>query len=1280
MQKRRVKASRRLTELVSAELDAIVPTGSASRNGAFPIVGIGASAGGLEAFTQLLGLLPDDTGMAFVLIQHLDPTRASFLAEALGRATRMPVVQAEAGARVQPNHVYVIPPNADVGIEAGTLRLQTRGTDGRGSHLPVDFFLRALAAERGSRAIGVILSGTASDGTDGLRAIKAAEGITLVQDPASAKFGGMPRSAVEAGVVDYSLPLPKLAEELLRLSHHPYVVAGEPDQTTGDPSTLSKIFELVRKTAGVDFAEYKSPTLERRIARRMALSSVPDLPAYLRSLQGNPPEVRALYEDILIHVTAFFRDPEVFETLKARVFPEILRHKTEGAPIRIWVAGCSTGEEVYSLAMVLLEYLNGDLGGHLIQIFGTDVSEKAIERARSGVFPDSGLREVSHDRRKRFFTKVENGYRINKLVRDLCVFVRHDLARDPPFSKLDLASCRNVLIYFDQPLQKRVIPTFHYCLKEPGFLLLGRSEAISGFGKLFSPVDKADKIFARTAVPSLLHFSPRNEAPPEAAQVRSRDPAAPLAAASDVGRHLDRLMLARYAPPGVLVTEKLEILQFRGQTGAYLQPAPGEPQSNLIKMARPGLLSPLRVAISEARKKMAPVRRPATLDQDGVPRKCDVVVVPFSGLPETKERLFLVLFEDSLPPTKRVRLPDDEGQASRVAKDQRRLPTLAHELVATREYLQSVIEEHNQTTDDLGSANEELVSGNEELQSMNEELETAKEELQSTNEELTTVNDELHSRNQEVSLANSDLINLLGTVDIPILILDRDRRIRRFTPKARSILNVVPTDIGRPFDDIRPNLVVPELETQIAEVIESVEVKESEVQGRDGRWYRLQIRPYRAADGRVEGAILSLVDIDALKHHLADAQEARAQAERANRAKDEFLATLSHELRTPLTTIMMQAQVMRLGASDGDKITRASERIERATLMQVQLIDDLLDVSRIVTGKMEMSVTSVDVAEVVKAAVEAVAAAAARKMVKLTVSLDQSAGTIQGDPTRLQQVASNLLTNAVKFTPEGGEVKVSLERAGKRVLLQVKDTGRGIEPAFLPRVFRRFSQEDSSVTRAHGGLGLGLAICHHLVGLHGGTIRAESAGAGQGATFIVSLPRDGAGRKEVADADTREVPLEPDAPDESMGTRGLADVRVLVVDDDSGTREAVTEMLEGTGAQVRVAQSAAEGLVAVEDFRPEVVLCDIAMPGEDGYSFIRRMRALGLGRGGGAPPPPALALTALAGEEDRRRALSAGFQMHVSKPMDMNRLTRAVADLSQAAMVAANGRGMTLVK
>ena len=610
------------------------------------------------------------------------------------------------------------------------------------------------------------------------------------------------------------------------------------------------------------------------------------------------------------------------------------------------------------------------------------------------------------------------------------------------------------------------------------------------------------------------------------------------------------------------------------------------------------------------------------------------------------------------------------------------MPKLEHELTTTKDYLQSLIEEHGETTDALGSANEELVSGNEELQSLNEELETAKEELQSTNEELTTVNDELNSRNQEVNLVNSDLLNLLDTVDIPILILDRDRRIRRFTPKARSILNVVPTDVGRPFDDIRPNLSVPDLDAQISHVIETVTMQESEVEDRQGHWYRLQVRPYRSSEGKVDGAILSLVDIDALKHLLsqaedakmqaeaatAQAEEATAQSDRANRAKDEFLATLSHELRTPLTSMLLQSQLIRLGQLRGEKLTRAGASIERATRMQVHLIDHLLDVSRIISGKMQMSMEAVDLAEVVKVAVEGVAVSAERKPLKLTVSLDESLGTIWGNATRLQQVATNLLTNAVKFTPEAGEVKVVLERADGRALLTVSDNGRGIDPEFLPRVFGRFSQEDSSVTRTYGGLGLGLAIAQHLVELHGGTIRVESAGLDKGASFFVSLPIARTGPEQTDQA--RPAQPRADSPPSAgpVEFHRLVNLRVLVVDDDTGAREAVAEMLEGTGAQVRAVGSAAAGLIAIEEFRPGVVLCDVAMPVEDGYSFIRRVRALGFGRGGEVP---ALALTALAGEEDRRRALEAGFQMHVAKPVDIDRLTRAVVDLSHAAMAPA---------
>jgi two-component system CheB/CheR fusion protein len=1300
----------------------------------FPIVGIGASAGGLEAFTQLLGYLPGKTGFAYVLIQHLDPTHKSFLSESLAKATSMPVEQVQPGQLVEPDHVYVIPPAADVSIANGRLVLVPRGSAKLQLHLPVDFFFTALAAELRNRAIGVVLSGTASDGTEGLRAIQAAGGITFAQEPETAKFAGMPRSAVAAGVVDVVLPIAGLARELLRLGQHPYLLddraplggGGEPSPAAGDgnaswppardgqtgegqtgdsqpsdsqpsdsqpgdsqpgklPShatALVEIMNVVRSVVGVDFREYKGPTFERRLARRMALRRVDDRLSYLALLRNEPDEVRALYEDTLIHVSSFFRDPDVFDTLKTAVFPVILAHKDEGSPIRIWVAGCSTGQEVYSLAIALLEFL-GD-SRRPIQLFGSDVSEAAIQLARAGRYADGGMGGISEEQRRRFFTKMDAGYRINRNVRDLCVFVRHDLARDPPFPKVDLLSCRNVLIYFDQALQQRVLPAFHYSLNQPGFLLLGRTESISGFDALFSPLDKIRKIFTRTTLPSHLRFAPRHEVP-AALPLRMSTTTGPGfgRADSEMGRRLDSLLLGYYAPPGVLVNQQFEVLQFRGQTGSYLQPASGSPQTNLLKMARPGLLSKLQDALKQAGELAAPVRIAGVeVDQDGFTRTCDLVVLPFGDLaagrtPESTERLFVVLFEEVPPPEgddaehdlhrvhRRGRGPDD---------DPGRLSKLEHELTSTTQYLHALIEEHGRANEDLGSANEELLSGNEELQSLNEELETAKEELQSTNEELTTVNDELHRRNLEVGQINSDLANLLDTVDLAIVILDLRRHIRRFTPKAQALLSVLPSDIGRSFDDIKPKLDLPDLDRRISEVISTFVAQEEEVQDRSGRWYRMQIRPYRTPDHRIDGAIVSFFDIDALKHHLLEAHQAQEQAERADRAKDEFLAVLSHELRTPISALLMQSELLRRVGGDPAKRARVCDAIERSTRIQVQLIDDLLDVSRIITGKMRVDLRPLDLAAVVEAAHLSVAAMAESKGIQLTASLDRSLDPISGDRNRLEQVVANLLTNSIKFTPKGGRISILLERipggpgGTGQAHLEISDNGIGIDAAFLPRIFNRLTQEDSSSTRSHTGLGLGLAIVRYLVEAHGGLVRAESGGVGRGATFHVALPlldvlatsgQQGPGRSpsKLLPEMAGSVLLPPALP-AKVGR--LAGRRILVVEDDALIRDSVAEILEHAGAQVTKAASAAEGVALFVGSPPDGIVCDLAMPREDGYGFIRKVRGLDSPEGRRVP---AMALTALPGERHRERALSLGFQSYVVKPVGADQLLDAVAGL-----------------
>ncbi|HKP63339.1 MAG TPA: CheR family methyltransferase [Polyangiales bacterium] len=1076
---------------------------------AFPIVGVGASAGGLAAFTELLKALPAQNELAFVFIHHLEPTHDLWV-EALARATVMPVTEAVAGTRVEPNHVYVIRPNTNLGIQAGAFTLSPRSAEGVRFHLPIDFLLRSLATDRSNRAIGVVLSGTASDGIDGLRAIRAEGGITFAQDPASARFPTLPRSAVEANVVDYCLPLTELAQELVRLSKHEYLL-GPLELGARDIELRNEILAQLRKQAGVDLSEYKLSTIERRLARRMALRGVTNLASYRRLLLADAAEFISLREDIFVHVTAFFRDPEVFAFLSKQVFPEILARKAASAPVRIWVAGCSTGEEVYSLAMLFLER-SSELGSETsLQIFGSDISEQSIARARLGVYSDDVMRDVSEERRKRHFTRGQGFYRVSKHVRELCAFVRHDLAKDPPLSKVDLVSCRNVMIYFAPSLQRKLVPALHYALNQPGYLVLGRNESISSFAALFGTVDKTNRVFARLAAPGVLRFAPRTNVRTSAGRPLADSLQLPSNKRVSLARHLDRLLLARYCPPGVIINERLDVLYFYGQTGAYLESAPGQPQHNLINMARKGLVSALQTTIARAKHELGPVReRAVELGRGSRPARCDVVVLPLVGLLNASERLFAVLFEEAeLIAHQPPRLVPGDATEDERTREERWRSKLENELMSTRQHMHSLIEEHERANSELGLANEELVSGNEELKGRNEELETAKEDLQASNEELTTLNDELQDRNLEVSQVNTDLVNLFATVDIPILILDKAGRIRRFTPKAHQVLHVLDSDVGRPIADLRPDIELPGLEKSIANVVQTGAMEEREARDASGHWYRVQLRPYTAG-AEIDGVMVSFVDIDALKRLVSEADASRAEAERINRMKDDFLATLSHELRTPLSTVLLYAQALRTGELDEATRERAFEAIERGTRAQVELINDLLDVSRIVAGRLVLSVQQVDFCDAVRTVLSDLQPAIGAKSLEVLVELDPEIGMIEADPARVRQIITNLFDNAIKFTPARGRVSVLGQLVEHGVSLSIKDSGIGVEPAFLSKVFDRFTQQDASNTRRYGGLGLGLAIVRHLVELHSGHVRAASEGLGRGATFSFDLPRKAA--------------------------------------------------------------------------------------------------------------------------------------------------------------------------
>lgn len=858
---------------------------------AVPIVGVGASAGGLEAFTLMLRALGSKPGFAVVFVQHLAPQHESSLPSLLSQAASMPVVQVNEDMNVEVNHVYVIPPNRQMAVDDGRLVLSPRPED-QSQYTPINYFFRSLAERLESRAIGVILSGTASDGAEGLREIKAAGGIAMAQDPETARYDGMPRAAQATGMVDVVLPPAGLAAELLQIVKHPFAQkpppVEPPNEFLANDKQLERIFGLLRANSGVDFTHYKQPTIQRRLQRRMALQKVASIEHYLRYLQENPAEVGSLYRDILIHVTRFFREAESFEVLASEVFPRILEGRDIDHPVRIWIPGCSTGEEPYSVAISILEQMEQRSINAQVQIFATDVSDAAIEQARNGTYPLGITEDVSGERLRRFFLRTEGGYRINKIVRDMCVFARQDLTRDPPFSKLDLILCRNVLIYLGLSLQKRLMSVFHYALRPTGFLMLGSAETIGPHAELFSLVDKKHRIYKKKLV----------DAPPLQLQVEFTRPKLqrgvgagelPASGVAGIQQEANRLVMERYAPPGVIVDEDLQIVQFRGQTGRFLEPSPGDASLNLLKMAREGLLYGLRTTFHAARKKNGPVRKAGLrVKHNGHFLEVNLEVVPLGGT--AGARHYLVLFEEVrarsaevAPAKKKARPPSKKAEATEMQR-------LEQELAASRDYLQSMIQDLEAANEELQSANEEILSSNEELQSTNEELDTAKEELQSTNEELNTLNEELQNRNEELSRVNSDLINLLSSIQIAIVIVSSELRIRRFTPMAERLLNLIPGDIGRPIGQIKPNFECPDLQLRICEVIDHISVHQQEVHDSAGNRYSLIIRPYKDVENRIDGAVLSLFDSEDARQTQPPPEEVRELEESVlSLAKDPIL-------------------------------------------------------------------------------------------------------------------------------------------------------------------------------------------------------------------------------------------------------------------------------------------------------------------------------------------------------------------------------------------------------
>ncbi len=871
----------------------VLPAGETS----LPIVvGVGASAGGLDAFTELLSHLPDDTGMAFVLIQHLDPNHESHLSELLSKESNMPVCEVKGETRAEADHVYVIPPRCNLSISGGVLDTPPRPDSGR--NMPIDSFLRALAADRGNKALGVVLSGTATDGTLGLQAIQAAGGATFAQEIATAKFDGMPRSAIAAGVADFVLPPAGIARQLVAMARDSGVPieSVEVVETPGD-AALAKILRLVRTATGVDFTHYKHGTLARRIKRRMAVRGFEKLEDYSRELERHREEASALCEDCFITVTAFFREASVFDELKTKVFPALVEDRAPEDPIRIWVPGCATGEEAYSIAICLTEFLEGRNASIPFEVFATDISETAIEKARAGLYAGTALAHVSPKRLERFFTRSERGYQVAKTLREVCVFARHNLAQDPPFSKLDLISCCNVLIYLGDVLQRKVWSTLHYALKPTGFLILGPSESIGTLSGTFHQVEKTHKIYCMQP-PESMPALRSGESRRTGGRVDQRERTALSRTEPDVLREADRLLLAEHAPPGAIVDDLLNIIQVRGRVAPYLELSPGEPTQNLLNLAREGLIAGLGKAIRTARQKNAVATESGFRIEDGG-KLSDITiqVTPFRGSPSSEQRYFLIQFLDAkvkggARPAQKPTVMENGGSTR-----------LRRELAATKEYLQSIIEDNATTLEELKAANEEAQAGN-------EELETAQEELESANEELNTLNEELKISNLEFTKVNRDLANLLESISIPLVMVGRDLRIRRFTRAIEPMLNLIASDLGRAITDLQPQIEIPGLRRLLLDAMEGGDRKPRDVRDSHGRWYSLRILPSVGPDHKTDGAVLMFIDIDAAKRGL------------------DFAEAIVETVREPLVILNQNLRVIKANKSFYETFQAAQEETE----------------------------------------------------------------------------------------------------------------------------------------------------------------------------------------------------------------------------------------------------------------------------------------------------------------------------------------------------------------
>lgn len=1338
----------------------------------FPVVGIGASAGGIEALKTFFEALPGRTGAAYVIVVHLAPDHASHLPAVISAVTSMPVTQVTEVTTIEADNVYVIAPSMTLSMVDSCLSVESEAArDTR--RAAIDLFFRSLAEAHRERAAAIVLSGAGADGSVGITRVKELGGIVMAQQPEDAAFSSMPRAAVSTGQVDIILPVPEMPQKLMELWSNANRIRLPTDAEAGDSFAgtadtehiLREIMVILRTRTSHDFRQYKRATVLRRIERRMQVNGLSELSEYRDFLHGHPEETPLLLQDMLISVTNFFRDREAFDALRSEVLPQIIgSRRSEGDPIRVWSVGCATGEEAYSIAMLLQEATGNAPEAVHYQVFATDIDERAIAHARSGLYPESILADVDAGRVRQFLTRDAGHYRVQKELREHVLFALHNVLRDPPFSRLDMVCCRNMLIYLDREAQLDVLRTFHFALRPGGILFLGDSEAADSVGNLFSVVDKKARIYrANVAVRA---GEPMPRAPTTVAS------SLPATITPPLGRRrkfsfgdLHQRVIEQHAPPSVLVSRDSDIVHLSDRAGRFLQYAGGEPSHNIIAAVRPELRLELRTAIFQALQANRSVEaRRVQLERDGRRFFVNMIARPVHDV-EANADFVLILFDE---------VEDSMAEADAAAVRPQRDPMVSQlegELQRTKEQLQATIEQSETSTEELKASNEELQAINKELRSATEELETSKEELQSINEELTTVNAELKSKVEETSKINDDLQNLITANDIGTIFVDRNIRIKRYTPRATDVFSIIPSDIGRSLLDITHRLEYDKLSDDAAEAFDSLRLIEREVCSSDGRWYLARFLPYRTTEDRIDGAVLTFIDITsrrAAEDRLRDGElrmrivaestrdyaiitfdddgrvtswnvgahrlfgydesemlgrpadvlftpedreqrvpaEEMAQARKYGRVEedrwhlrkdgtrfrssgvlsrldtagisgyakiardldevllqgaprndptwrqdddhvrsDEFLAVVSHELKHPLNLISASSELIARSAEArrNPVIARATSTIRRTVQNQAQIIDDLLDMSRVRTGKLSLTRDPIDWREVVQRVCDAVQGDAASKNLTLHCNLSGTPVWINADVTRIEQVVWNLISNALKFTREGDEISVTLENEDDRARLVVKDSGHGIDAQVLPHIFDMFRQGANARGR-QSGLGIGLSLVKEIVTLHGGTVSAGSTGLGHGATFTVELPAGSDSR-----IDDTGPPVTPSL------LRGL---RVMLVDDDAPTVETFRMLLESEGAAVQVATDAEVALGEMAASLPDLLLSDLGMPGMDGFELLRAARKLP-----GLEELRAVALSGYGQQRDVDAALEAGFDAHVSKPIVLDTLLTTLMQL-----------------